>query len=51
MTDLPNPNGCRYCGTDRDKHLQRWAPGAKWHGWVEPTPEQRKARMLARRDV
>lgn len=45
----PSPNACRYCDTDRATHLQRWAPGVKWHGWCEPTPEQRKARMLARR--
>lgn len=48
-SDGPSPNACRYCDTDRVSHLQRWAPGVKWHVWTEPTPEQRKARMLTRR--
>lgn len=46
---IPNPNGCRWCGVDRDEHLQRWDPTAEWHTWVEPTSAQRKKRMLARR--
>lgn len=46
---VPNPNGCRWCGVDREDHLQRWAPAVKWHEWVEPTAAQRKARMLERR--
>lgn len=46
---LPNPNGCRWCGVDKQRHHQRWAPEVKWHGWAEPTGEQRKHRMLARR--
>ncbi|MET1075093.1 MAG: hypothetical protein ABWY11_20770 [Umezawaea sp.] len=45
----PNPNGCRWCGADREEHLQRWAPTVKWHAWVEPTAAQRKERLLARR--
>ncbi len=45
----PNPNGCRWCGVDREEHLQRWAPTVKWHTWVEPTAAQRKKRMLERR--
>jgi hypothetical protein len=47
--DVPNPNACRHCDTDRQGHYQRWAPEVKWHRWTEPTSEQRKARMLARR--
>lgn len=46
---VPNPNGCRWCGVDRDKHLQRWDPTVEWHVWVEPTSAQRKRRMLERR--
>lgn len=51
MTDqrLPNPNGCRWCGADRQDHDQRWVPEVRWHGWESPTSEQRKQRMLARR--
>lgn len=46
---LPNPNGCRHCEVDRDTHLQRHHPDVKWHQWEEPTNEQRKERILARR--
>lgn len=46
---IPHPNGCRWCGADREEHLQRWTPTVKWHVWVEPTDEQRKQRLLARR--
>lgn len=42
---IPNPNGCRWCGVDKEDHLQRWDPNVKWHTWVEPTVEQRKKRM------
>ncbi|MEV0247935.1 hypothetical protein AB0H76_15185 [Nocardia sp. NPDC050712] len=48
---VPSPNSCRYCDVDRDAHLQRWVPEVDWHGWIEPTDEQRKARMLAAREV
>ena len=51
MSELPNPNGCRFCGVDRETHLQRWAPGVEWHRWAVPTDEQRKARLLARREA
>ncbi|WP_242890160.1 hypothetical protein [Actinomadura litoris] len=46
---VPEPSGCRWCGLAEREHLQRWALGAGWHGWTEPTQKQRKARMLARR--
>lgn len=46
---LPAPNGCAACGVDRQDHLQRWAPGFGWHGWIAPDDATRKARMLARR--
>jgi hypothetical protein len=49
VTDTPNPNSCRHCEVDREEHLQRWHPDAGWHTWIEPTSEQRKARMLTRR--
>ncbi|GAA2410866.1 hypothetical protein GCM10010404_80950 [Nonomuraea africana] len=46
---LPTPSGCRHCGLEKRDHMGRWKSGAGWHGWVEPTDEQRKARMLDRR--
>jgi len=42
-------SGCRWCGTERHEHAQRWAAAAGWHKWAQPTQEQFKARMLARR--
>jgi len=45
----PAPNGCRWCGVDRETHLSRWWPVVNWHQWTEPTNDQRKARLLARR--
>lgn len=45
----PDPNGCRWCGHPDRGHANRWAPSVGPHQWVEPTPAQRKARMLARR--
>lgn len=46
---MTEPNACRWCGIGRREHMQRWTAAAGWHGWTEPTDEQRKARMLARR--
>lgn len=40
-------NGCRWCGVPRREHAQRWTEGVGWHTHVEPTDEQRKARLLA----
>lgn len=54
MPDLAVPNGCRWCGTDRQIHAQRWHPDAGengWHGWTAPTNEQRLARIRARREA
>ncbi|MFE2994164.1 hypothetical protein ACFXG4_04020 [Nocardia sp. NPDC059246] len=45
---VPSPNACRWCGIDKDTHYQQWSSEVKWHLWVEPTPEQRKERMLKR---
>jgi hypothetical protein len=44
------PNGCLYCGTDKRIHATRWAMGPGLHGWIEPTNEVRKQRLLARRN-
>lgn len=46
---IPVPNGCRWCGADRQDHCQRSAPFVGSHGWVEPTNKQRLTRMKARR--
>jgi hypothetical protein len=45
---VPNPNGCRLCGIDQHGHaIQAGADGS--HIWQQPTQEQIKDRMLARR--
>ena len=43
------PNGCRHCGTAERQHAQLHHPDVGFHTWVEPTDDQRKERMLARR--
>lgn len=47
--NAPPTNGCRHCGLPVREHMQRWSAHAGWHKWVEPTQEQIKDRMLARR--
>lgn len=47
MSDAPN--GCRWCGADRQDHYQRWTAEAGRHGWTAPTDAQRLERMRARR--
>jgi hypothetical protein len=48
-SEVGAPNGCRWCGLDERSHYRRWKPPVGWHYWEQPTSEQRKARMLARR--
>lgn len=43
------PNACTWCGIGQRDHYRQWTTAAGWHKWTEPTDEQRKARMLARR--
>lgn len=44
----PNPMGCRWCGIDKRGHgIQAGADGS--HTWDQPTRQQIKDRMLARR--
>lgn len=44
----PTPMGCRRCGIDRDSHaIQAGADGS--HTWEQPTQQQIKDRMRARR--
>lgn len=44
------PNGCRWCGTPRRGHFGLYTEMAGWHRFIEPTDNQRLARMRARRD-
>jgi len=46
---VPTPFGCRWCGTERSGHGRRYLPGRGMHAWEQPTQDQIKARMLARR--
>ena len=46
---LATPDGCRHCGTAERAHSQMHHRDVGFHTWVEPTSEQRKERMLARR--
>jgi len=43
------PNGCRWCGADKQSHLSRWQEDVSWHVWIMPLTEQIKQRMLDRR--
>ncbi|MEU8469556.1 hypothetical protein AB0F30_16810 [Streptomyces sp. NPDC029006] len=45
----PNPMGCRWCGIDQRPHARQWKPPVGWHAWEQPTQQQIKDRMLARR--
>jgi hypothetical protein len=46
---IPDPNGCRWCGIDQLTHYQRHADEAGRHGWIEPSDGQRLQRMRDRR--
>jgi hypothetical protein len=46
---MSEPSACRHCGVSRREHFRRWTAEASWHKWVQPTQEQIKARMQARR--
>ncbi|MEU1088946.1 hypothetical protein ACFYPN_16135 [Streptomyces sp. NPDC005576] len=46
---VPNPYGCRWCGTDRGDHGRRWVVGHDVHQWVQPITVQILARMQTRR--
>jgi hypothetical protein len=47
---LPTPDGCHWCGSPRRAHGRQYIPPVGMHGWTAPTPQQRLARMHARRD-
>lgn len=42
-------DACRHCPIPERSHAQRWTAAVGWHGWTQPTQEQTKARMIARR--
>ena len=46
---VPNPMGCRWCGIDQRGHARQHAASVGWHNWEQPTQEQIKERMRARR--
>jgi hypothetical protein len=46
---VTNPNACRWCGIDQRPHGRQYTKTAGWHAWGQPTADQIKARMLARR--
>jgi hypothetical protein len=50
VTRLPNPNGCRLCGIDQRGHAIQTGPDGT-HTWQQPTPQQIKDRMRARRET
>ncbi len=46
-----SPGGCFYCGLPKQNHCQVWhGPGIGISGFVEPTQEQIKERILRRRE-
>jgi hypothetical protein len=45
----PTPYGCRWCGDEQHHHGHQWHPEAGMHQWTEPSPEQIRDRMTARR--
>lgn len=50
-TPVITPSACRWCGIPERLHMQQWKPPVGWHEWQQPTQEQIKARMLARRET
>jgi hypothetical protein len=52
---IGEPGSCRWCGINKQDHCQRWSRQLHelgengWHGFVHPTEEQIKARMLKHR--
>lgn len=47
----PMPNACRWCGKNDREHSTEWVASVGFHRWATPTPQQRRARMLARRSL
>jgi hypothetical protein len=49
MTHFPNPMGCAVCGIDRRGHSRQHTETGGWHTWKQPSQQQIKDRMRARR--
>ncbi|MGW2721472.1 hypothetical protein [Streptomyces sp. NPDC001492] len=51
MNDSPRnaPGGCGLCGIERRGHGRQYAEPVGWHAWKQPTQQQIKDRMQARR--
>ncbi|MES9522448.1 hypothetical protein [Streptomyces capoamus] len=49
MKALPNPMGCARCGIDKRGHGIQTGTGGS-HTWEQPTQQQIKDRMHARRE-
>lgn len=49
MTGPLNPMGCAACGIDHRGHGSQYTKTAGWHTWQQPTQQQIKDRMRARR--
>ncbi|GHC36729.1 MULTISPECIES: hypothetical protein [Streptomyces rochei group] len=45
----PTPMGCAACGIARRDHGRQHTESAGWHAWQQPTQQQMKDRILARR--
>jgi len=51
-TEIANPGGCRHCGQPKYFHCQLWHGNDRgFEGFIEPTQEQIKERMIKRRDM
>lgn len=48
---LPSPNSCKFCGIDMQNHGDRSSAEVGLHMWEAPTNQQRKARMIAIRNL
>lgn len=46
-----SPSACRWCCRDERSHSLEWAELVGYHPWEEPTIDQRRERMLARRQL
>ena len=40
-----DPSGCQYCWFSRRNHAYRWSSEVGFHSYIEPTKEQRYARI------
>ncbi|MFB7359694.1 hypothetical protein [Streptomyces gardneri] len=45
-----DPSGCHWCGINERTHARQYTEGPGYHTWTQPTQDQIKTRMLARRN-